>query len=119
MCAPLVLPMLLMPLGVAWMPPAWVQFALATPVQFALGARFYQSAWHALKNGSGNMELLVCLGATAAWLLSLWLWLAAPGAEHAAHAGHAAPPHLYFESVAMIVALVHYEIGRASCRERV
>ena len=106
LCAPMALPMLLMPLGLHWMPPPWAQFALSTAVLFGPGARFFRTAWHALKNGSGNMELLVCLGATAAWLLSLWLWLGAPGAEHAAHAGHAAPPHLYFESAAMIVALV-------------
>ena len=102
LCAPLVLPMLLMPLGVQWMPPAWLQFALATPVQFGLGARFYRAAWHALKNGSGNMELLVSVGTTAAWLLSLWLWLA-PN-PHAGHGGAAA--HLYFESAAVVIALV-------------
>ena len=107
LCAPLVLPMLLMPLGVAWMPPAWVQFALATPVQFALGARFYQSAWHALKNGSGNMELLVSVGTTAAWLLSVWMWLfSAPGSGHAHSADASASAHLYFESAAVVVTLV-------------
>ncbi len=95
LCAPLVLPMLLAPLGVHWMPPAWVQFALATPVQFILGARFYRAAWHALKNRSGNMELLVAVGTTAAWLLSVWLWLTG-------HADH----HLYFESAAVVVTLV-------------
>ena len=97
LCAPLVLPMLLMPLGVHWMPPAWVQFALATPVQFWLGARFYKAAWGALKNGSGNMELLVSIGTTAAWLLSVWLWL---------FSGHGAHAALYFESAAMVVTLV-------------
>jgi Cu+-exporting ATPase len=97
LCAPLVLPMLLMPLGVHWMPPAWVQFALATPVQFVLGARFYKTAWHALRAGSGNMELLVSVGTTAAWLLSVWQWL------WSGHGGHA---HLYFESAAMVVTLV-------------
>ncbi|RRD57906.1 copper-translocating P-type ATPase [Comamonadaceae bacterium OH2545_COT-014] len=97
LCAPLVLPMLGMPFGVHWMPPAWVQFLLATPVQFILGARFYQGAWHALKSGVGNMDLLVSLGTTAAWLLSVWLWL------FSGHGGHA---HLYFESAAVVVALV-------------
>ena len=97
LCAPLVLPMLLMPLGVHWMPPAWLQFLLATPVQFGLGARFYKSAWHALKNGSGNMELLVSIGTTAAWALSVWQWLFSGHGEHA---------HLYFESAAMVVTLV-------------
>ena len=97
LCAPLVLPMLLMPLGIHWMPPAWVQFALATPVQFWLGARFYKAAWGALKAGSGNMELLVAIGTTAAWLLSMWLWLFSGHGEHA---------HLYFESAAVVITLV-------------
>lgn len=95
LCLPLVAPMLLMPFGVHWMPPAWVQFALATPVQFILGARFYKGAWHAIKTLNGNMELLVACGTTAAWLLSMWAWL---------FAGHGA--HLYFESAAVVVALV-------------
>ena len=99
LCAPLVLPMLLMPFGIHWMPPPWVQFVLATPVQFWLGARFYKSAWGALKARAGNMELLVAIGTTAAWLLSMWLWLGKPHAE-----GHV--PHLYFESAAVVVTLV-------------
>ena len=99
LCAPLVLPMLGMPFGWHWMPPPWVQFVLATPVQFWLGARFYKSAWGAIKAKSGNMELLVSIGTTAAWLLSVWLWLGKPHAD-----GHV--PHLYFESAAVVVTLV-------------
>jgi len=99
LCAPLVLPMLGMPFGWHWMPPPWLQFVLATPVQFWLGARFYRAGWHALKSGSGNMELLVSIGTTAAWLLSMWLWLGKPH-----EAGHA--QHLYFESAAVVVTLV-------------
>ena len=99
LCAPLVLPMLGMPFGWHWMPPPWAQFVLATSVQFWLGARFYKAAWGALKSGSGNMELLVSIGTTAAWLLSMWLWL---GKQHAD--GHV--PHLYFESAAVVVTLV-------------
>jgi Cu+-exporting ATPase len=95
--APLVLPMLLWPFGVHWMPPAWLQFLLATPVQWGLGARFYRAGWHAARAGSGNMDLLVALGTTAAWGLSVWLWLtAAPGET----------PHLYFEASAVVIALV-------------
>ena len=97
LCAPLVAPMLLMPFGIAWMPPAWVQFLLATPVQFGLGARFYRAGWHALKAGTGNMDLLVAIGTTAAWALSAWLWLFSGHGEHA---------HLYFESAAVVVTLV-------------
>ncbi|MFM7026780.1 MAG: heavy metal translocating P-type ATPase [Limnohabitans sp.] len=95
--APLVLPMLGDLFGRHWMLPAWVQFALATPVQFILGARFYKAGWHALKALTGNMDLLVAIGTTAGWLLSVWLWLTA-------HEGHA--PHLYFEGSAVVVTLV-------------
>ena len=95
--APLVLPMLGNVYGQHWMLPPWLQFALATPVQFILGARFYKAGWHALKALSGNMDLLVALGTTAGWLLSVWLWLTA-------HPGHA--PHLYFEGSAVVMTLV-------------
>ena len=97
LAAPLILPMLLMPVGIHWMPPAWVQFALATPVQFILGARFYRAGWLALRAGTGNMELLVAVGTSAAWALSMWLWWRA-------QSGH--EPHLYFESSAVVIALV-------------
>ncbi|MBL8305646.1 MAG: copper-translocating P-type ATPase [Rubrivivax sp.] len=92
--APLVLPMLAMPFGVhAMLPGAW-QLALATPVQFWLGARFYRAGWGALRNGAGNMDLLVATGTSAAFGLSLWqLW---------AGQGHA----LYFESAAVVITLV-------------
>ncbi len=94
---PLVLPMLANLWGQHWMLPAWVQFALATPVQFILGAHFYKAGWHALKALTGNMDLLVALGTSAGWLLSVWLWLTA-------HAGHS--PHLYFEGSAVVITLV-------------
>ncbi len=105
---PLVLPMVLGALPGAWgdflgqqmMLPAWVQFALATPVQFILGARFYKAGWHALKALAGNMDLLVALGTSAGWGLSVWLWLTAP----TDHAGHV--PHLYFEASAVVITLV-------------
>ena len=80
--------------GRHWMLPAWLQFVLATPVQFVLGARFYKAGWHALKAGSGNMDLLVALGTTAGWMLSMWLWLAQ------------GQSHLYFEASAAVVTLV-------------
>jgi Cu+-exporting ATPase len=94
---PLVLPMLAELWGQHWMLPAWLQFALATPVQFVLGARFYKAGWHALKAFTGNMDLLVSLGTTAGWALSVWLWLTA-------HEGHS--PHLYFEGSAVVITLV-------------
>ena len=94
---PLVLPMLLAPFGVHWMLPAWAQFVLATPVQFILGARFYVAAWKAVKAGAGNMDLLVALGTSAGYGLSLYEWaIAEPGSM----------PHLYFEASAVVIALV-------------
>jgi len=98
--APLLLPMLLMPLGVHWMPgPLW-QWALATPVQFWLGARFYRAGWKAVRAGAGNMDLLVALGTSAAYGLSLaTLWRAGPAGLD----GHLP---LYFEGSAVVITLV-------------
>lgn len=98
--APLVLPMVGDLFGQHWMLPAWAQFALATPVQFILGARFYKAGWAAAKALSGNMDLLVAVGTSAGWGLSMWLWLTAP----TDHPGHV--PHLYFEASAVVVTLV-------------
>jgi P-type Cu+ transporter len=91
---PLVIPMVGELAGRHWMLPAWLQFVLATPVQFILGARFYKAGWHALKAGTGNMDLLVAIGTSAGWGLSMWLWLVQ---------GHS---HLYFEASAVVVTLV-------------
>ena len=102
LAGPLMLPMLAMPFLPAdqdWMLPGWLQCALATPVQFFLGARFYRAGWHALRAGSGNMDLLVALGTSATYGLSLYLML-----NHAGHEGTA--PHLYFEASAVVIALV-------------
>src|SRR3989344_4961552 len=97
---PLMLPMLW---GDHHFWPAWVQFALATPVKFILGARFFRAGWAALKAGSGHMDQLVALGTSAAWGLSVWLWwrhggLGGHGGDHA--------PALYFESSAVVITLV-------------
>lgn len=95
--APLVLPMLGDLAGQHWMLPAWMQFLLATPVQFWLGARFYRAGWQALKAMTGNMELLVAIGTTAGWALSTWLWL---------RAGPGEMVHLYYEASAVVITLV-------------
>jgi Cu+-exporting ATPase len=103
---PLLLPMLW---GDHHFWPAWVQFALATPVQFLLGARFYKAGWAALRAGSGNMDQLVALGTSAAWGLSCWLWWRHGQDAHASHgslAAHDAAPALYFESAAVVITLV-------------
>jgi Cu+-exporting ATPase len=94
---PLIVPMLLTPFGVHWTLPSWAQFALATPVQFILGARFYIAAWKAVRAGAGNMDLLVALGTSAGYGLSVYQWaVAAPNTM----------PHLYFEASAVVIALV-------------
>ena len=111
--APLVLPMLLMPwLGAEQahaLMPVWIQAVLGTLVQFTLGLRFYQGAWHAIKQRNGNMELLVALGTSAAWGMSMWLWLrtgmAAPEMGHDVGHGTGAPA-VYFESAAVVITLV-------------
>jgi P-type Cu+ transporter len=95
--APLVFPMVGDLLGKHWMLPAWIQFLLATPVQFVLGARFYRAGWHALKAMTGNMELLVAIGTTAGWALSTWLWWRAEPGEMV---------HLYYEASAVVITLV-------------
>ena len=94
--APLVLPMLAELFGRHWMLPALWQFVLATPVQFWLGARFYRAGWHALRAGAGNMDLLVAVGTSAAYGLSVAQWWRSPDAM----------PHLYFESAAVVITLV-------------
>ncbi|HWK43556.1 MAG TPA: heavy metal translocating P-type ATPase [Stellaceae bacterium] len=97
LAAPLVLPMLLGLVGIPMMLPGWLQLALATPIQIGLGARFYRAGWRALRAGSGNMDLLVALGTSAAYGFSLARWLVAtPGSM----------PELYFEVSAVVIVLV-------------
>ncbi|MEM5312528.1 heavy metal translocating P-type ATPase [Paraburkholderia sp. JHI869] len=94
---PLLLPMLLQLFSIEWELGGWVQLALATPVQFWLGARFYRAGWKAVKAGSGNMDLLVALGTSAAYGLSVFLlWQHRNGDT----------PDLYFEASAAVITLV-------------
>jgi Cu+-exporting ATPase len=94
---PLILPMAALLFGFDLMLPAWLQFALATPVQFWLGARFYRAAWKALKARTGNMDLLVALGTSAAYGLSVYVLLTRGSGDMA---------HLYFEASAVVITLV-------------
>lgn len=91
---PMVVTMVASLLGANWMLPGWVQFALTTPVQFWLGWRFYVGAYHAVKNGSANMDVLVVMGTSAAYFYSLYLWLALGSG------------HLYFEASAVVISLI-------------
>src|SRR5207249_5978566 len=75
--------------------PRWLQLALATPVQFWIGRRFYAGAWHALRGGGANMDVLIALGTTIAWMQSAVVTLL--GVEH---------EHVYFEASAAVITLV-------------
>jgi Cu+-exporting ATPase len=92
---PLAAPMLGSLFGAHWMLPGWLQMALATPVQFWLGGRFYRAGWKALRAGSGNMDLLVAVGTSAAYGLSVYMLLSRSGTQH-----------LYFEASAVVISLV-------------
>lgn len=95
LAAPFLVGMAGMGLGQHWMPPGWVQLALATPIQFVFGARFYRAGFAAARAGSGNMDLLVAIGTSAAYLLSLYMLLTG-------HDDH----HLYFEASSLVIAFV-------------
>ncbi|MGM0584902.1 MAG: heavy metal translocating P-type ATPase, partial [Pseudomonadota bacterium] len=75
----------------------WMELALATPVQFWIGRRFYRGAWGALKARTANMDTLVALGTSAAYGFSVW--------QLALH-GLTGAPHLYFEAAAVIITLI-------------
>jgi Cu+-exporting ATPase len=92
---PLIIPMAGSLAGAHWMLPGWLQMALASPVQFWLGARFYRAGWKALRAGSGNMDLLVAVGTSAAYGLSVYMLLTRTGTTH-----------LYFEASAVVISLV-------------
>lgn len=74
--------------------PRWLQFVLATPVQLWIGWRFYVGAWHALRGGGGNMDVLVAIGTGAAWLFSSVVFL------------FGLNEHVYFEASATVITLV-------------
>jgi P-type Cu+ transporter len=94
---PLVMPMLFMLFNIHWsLSPLW-QLLLATPVQFILGWRFYRAGFHALMAGAGNMDLLVSIGTSAAYGLSIYLMLTSSSDTH---------PELYFEGSSVIICMV-------------
>jgi Cu+-exporting ATPase len=93
---PLFVPMAGLALGTHWTVPGWLQLALATPVQFWLGARFYRAGWKAARALSGNMDLLVALGTSAAYGLSVYQLLAGAAGVH----------DLYFEVAAALITFI-------------
>ncbi len=93
---PLVLQMVLMISGVhVEILPRWLQWLLATPVQFWIGKRFYVGAWHALRGGGANMDVLIALGTSMAYLFSAVVTVLGLHDQH-----------VYFEASAAIITLV-------------
>ena len=74
-----------------------LQFLLATPVQFIIGAKFYRNAWHGLKAGSAGMDLLVAIGTSAAYFFSIYTGFLVKDVHM---------PELYFEASAVVITLV-------------
>ena len=77
----------------------YFQWALATPVQFLIGARFYKQSYYALKSGSANMDVLIAMGTSAAYFFSLYnvlFQVVEPGMMQ----------DLYFEAAAIIITLI-------------
>ena len=74
--------------------PRWLQLALATPVQFWIGWRFYDGAWKSLRGGGANMDVLVALGTSMAWGFSTVVTL------------FGLDQHVYFEGGAAVITLV-------------
>ncbi len=83
----------------------WIALAVTAPVQFWFGRRFTRGAWQVLRHGSADMNTLVAVGTWTAFLWSLAVVLVpalGAGAQHGAEHG----AHVWFDSAAMIVALV-------------
>ena len=95
--APLLAQMIWRFLGVSFALSPWMEIALATPVQFYVGSRFYIAGYKALRARTGNMDLLVAMGTTSAYVLSLF-FVFFPAFNEGGH--------LYFEAAAIIITLV-------------
>lgn len=96
--------------GMAWMPPVWIQFILATIVQFGLALPFYKSAWASIKGGLANMDVLVVIGTVTIWAYSTYLWLTHGDGTLSSllQSGHGSGhgPAVYFEAGVMVIAFV-------------
>ena len=103
--------------GMHWMPPLWLQFVLATLVQFGLAGRFYRSAWASIKGGLANMDVLVVIGTFTIWAYSTYIWFDSLGVNLADSSSftlswadilhsHTAHIPVYFEAGVMIIAFV-------------
>lgn len=88
----MVMHFLAMPVG-GWLMNPYLQLALATPVQFGAGWQFYRGAYLALRNKSANMDVLVAMGTSAAYIYSVVNVISGQG-------------HLYFEASAILITLI-------------
>lgn len=85
----------ILPMAVVHAPAfGWIQWALATPVQFLVGAQYYTGSYKALRNRTANMDVLIAMGSSAAYFYSLAVLLGV------------AEGHLYFETAAVIITLI-------------
>lgn len=90
---PLVVQMFMMLFGGSPFLANWTSWLLATPVQFYVGWRFYKGAYHSLRGGAANMDVLVSLGTTVAYVYSGVLTLLGR-------------PDVYFDSSATVITLI-------------
>ncbi len=91
---PLLAQMIPMLLGMSFELNRWIQLALATPVQFIVGYRFYRGAFKSLRSGAANMDVLVALGTSMAYFFSLFVVILN------------LTLHVYFEAGAVVITLV-------------
>lgn len=100
--APMLIGMVLSLLGIGgadFLHNPYLQFALATPVQFLVGWRFYKNAFLALRHGSATMDVLVAMGTSAAYFYSVYL-------TFFTHTSHHAGMQVYFEASAVVITLI-------------
>ncbi len=78
----------------------WLMFALATPVQLWVGWDYYRGGWKSLRNGSANMDVLVAMGSSVAYVYSVVV------AVGLTSGSSALGDHVYFETAALIITLI-------------
>ena len=100
-CSSLLMIISMVPFVPDWLHNKWLLLALATPVQFWVGARYYRSAWMALKNFSANMDTLIALGTSVAYFYSVFVVFFETMLQQAG-----IPTHVYFEASATIITFI-------------
>jgi Cu+-exporting ATPase len=100
--SPLIMAMLLtlVNIDLAFLHNEYFQLAIATPIQFIIGFRFYKNAFYALRAKSANMDVLVAMGTSAAYFFSIYNAFFVPAKPGMMM------KELYFESAAVIITLI-------------